>query len=1036
MKLNKSKYVIFLLTVILSFLIVNISVAEDLTPEQIALISQSDTLGSLTPQEIEAGRRLLEQQAPNNEVEISEISPPENIIKEPPPVDEEGKKGVDIFQQEKEEISEKATVGNQFGQRLIDSDNDFFSKQEIPARPDLDIFGHKFFTMSPSTFAPIKNLPISDDYIIGPGDEIRVFSWGRVDGSYTLVVDNEGVLNIPQVESLPVAGLTFCEVKMLLKKKLESITGVNIAVSMGKLRVIQIFVLGEVSHPGVYTVSSLATMANALLVSGGPTVLGSMRNIELKRKNRIISTLDFYKFLLKGDTASDVRLMPGDVIFIPQAGSLVKVLGNVKRPAIYEFKEDASLQAALELGGGLAPRAYDQRIQINRAVDNKMQMILDISYKKLRRKEDIQLQDGDIIEVFSILKEEVNAVFLYGNVMRPGLYAYEKGLHLRDIIPDITALDEDTYMDYALIKRYNISDMKSELIPFSLEKLIHPGDKSYNIPVMPLDDIYIFNKWMFQDRPYTEVKGEVREPGTYQIQDMKITDIIKKAGDLTDSAYLNKVEIIRTNDDQSKKTIYINLSEAFAGDPDHNIFIKDRDIVIVHSMWEEKWKEFVTIEGEVKNPGEYMLTENMTVKDLIFKAGSFTREVYASIGHIYRIDWKTRDLTIKTFNAEKAMEGDELNNILLKDLDKVAIHSIKEFVTDYNVSITGMVNNPGEYPWAKNMTVKDLIMVGGNLADAAYLDEAELVRYNIIEGKKVETLLFTFNAQKAMENDPSNNLSLEPMDVITIKEIPEWREKKKTVTISGEVLFPGTYQIRREEKLSDIIERAGNFTEMAYPEGSVFTRESVKEVQKKRLNEMINQLEVETASYSSSQAQSTLSVEDKFAQEQFLVSQKLLLSKLREAGVSGRLIVSIDSPDLMRKIGSDMIIEDGDNLYIPRKSSTINILGAVYNPSSVIYREDRTELQNYLAMVGGITKNADKKEMYIVRADGTVISKRQSKSFLGFGKSFKKTKLLPGDTILVPHKVVRPSFLKGVKDVSEIVFQLAVTAGVIITQVF
>ena len=211
----------------------------------------------------------------------------------------------------------------------------------------LEIFGHRLFTGVPSTFAPITAVPVSNDYIVGPGDEIKILMWGRLDAFYTLEVDNEGVINFPKVGPLTVAGLTFGELKELIRAKAESITGVNVNVSMGKLRTIQVFVLGEVNSPGLFTVSSLATVANALLASGGPTALGSLRKVELKRQGKVLTTMDLYDFLLKGDSSSDMRLMPGDTIFIPQTGPMVAVSGNVKRPAIYEMKEERSLQNAL-----------------------------------------------------------------------------------------------------------------------------------------------------------------------------------------------------------------------------------------------------------------------------------------------------------------------------------------------------------------------------------------------------------------------------------------------------------------------------------------------------------------------------------------------------------------------------------------------------------------------------------------------------------------------------------------------------------------
>ncbi|MBK5101080.1 MAG: SLBB domain-containing protein, partial [Desulfobacteraceae bacterium] len=773
------------------------------SPDVINRLQEQGKLGTLSPAEIEAGKKLLEQKKKEAQEKAPETS------------------------EKKPEVEKKIEAKKEEPSR---PDEEFFKKTFGPKSPPLEIFGHKLFSGAPSTFAPIQATPVSNDYVIGPGDEIRILMWGRLDATYSLVVDNEGIINFPKIGPLNVAGLTFSELKELIKQKAEAITGVNVNVSMGKLRTIQVFVLGEVKSPGVYTVSSMATVANALLSSGGPTSLGSLRRVELKRQGKLFSTIDLYDFLLRGDTSSDTRLMPADVIFIPQTGPMVSVSGNVKRPAIYELRTKRTLETALALAAGLRPRAYNQRIQIERAFKNQVQIVLDISYEELRKKKAIPLQDGDLIRIFSILPSSVNAVYLYGNVLRPGEYAYKPELRVLDILPNLESLALDTYFDYALIKRYRFEDARAELIPFDLGRLLVSRDETQNMRLMPLDEVHVFNKEMFEDREYASVAGQVRKPARYFIDDMRIKDLILKAGDLTDDAYLRKGELVRIDKERNIHTIYFDVAAAMGNDPNHNLRVQDEDRVIIHSIWEDQWKEVVDIKGEVKNAGEYVLTRNMRLKDLFFKAGSFTRDVYLELGHLYRTDWRTKEMTIHTFNVQKAIENDPQHNLPLQDLDSVVIHGIWEYVEKYNVSIQGMVGKPGEYPYATNMTVKDLIMVAGNVKDAAYMDEAELVRFDIVEGKEVKTSILNFDVRKALANDPVDNLILKPLDVVHIKEIPEWWEKKKTVNISGEVFFPGQYQLQKEEHLSDLIERAGGYTEQAYLRGAFFTRESVRKI--------------------------------------------------------------------------------------------------------------------------------------------------------------------------------------------------------------
>ncbi len=234
-------------------------------------------------------------------------------------------------------------------------------REELPyAKPveELQLFGHEIFSRAPEAFAPPTSVPVTEDYVVGPGDEIKVMMWGRIDAEYSLVINRDGTIQFPRIGTVSVAGMTYKDMKGLLKKKAESITGVTISVTMGRLRSITVFVVGEVRMPGAYTVSAFDTVINALLMSGGPSDLGSLRSVQLKRKGKIVTTIDFYEFLLQGDTSKDQRLKPGDVVFVPKAASLVAIAGNVKRPAIYELKGDLNLSTLIGFAGGLAPSAY------------------------------------------------------------------------------------------------------------------------------------------------------------------------------------------------------------------------------------------------------------------------------------------------------------------------------------------------------------------------------------------------------------------------------------------------------------------------------------------------------------------------------------------------------------------------------------------------------------------------------------------------------------------------------------------------------
>ena len=303
----------------------------------------------------------------------------------------------------------------------------------------LPIFGSNLFNNVPATFAPVDRIPVTPEYLIGPGDELLIRLWGQVtlDGHFT--VDRSGNVYLPQVGAVRVAGIPFAKLTDYLRAQIgRNFRNFDINVNIGQLRSIQIFVVGEAKRPGSYTVSSLSTLVNALFASGGPSPMGSLRNIQVKRNGEAVITFDFYDLLLKGDKSKDVQLVSGDVIYIPPVGPMVAVAGSVDVPALYELKKESTVSELLRLSGGLSTLAQDKQVRIERLAQHDSRAVVDVKLDAAGL--ETPLHDGDIVEVSPIIDRFKDAVTLRGNVAEPRRFAWFPGMRVRDIIPDKDAL--------------------------------------------------------------------------------------------------------------------------------------------------------------------------------------------------------------------------------------------------------------------------------------------------------------------------------------------------------------------------------------------------------------------------------------------------------------------------------------------------------------------------------------------------------------------------------------------------------------------
>jgi protein involved in polysaccharide export with SLBB domain len=464
----------------------------------------------------------------------------------------------------------------------------------------LPIFGQNLFENVPSTFAPLDRVQVPPDYIIGPDDELLIRTWGQVDVNWRAVVDRTGTIYIPKVGTFSVAGVRYADLQNYLQTEIGRIfKNFQLSVSLGRLRSMQVFVVGQAKRPGSYTISSLSSLVDALFASGGPSKRGSMRRIELKRDGKIVTTFDLYDLITKGDKSKDARLQTGDVIYVTSVGPLVAIAGSVSTPAIYELRDKNTLGEVIAYAGGLTNTAAEEHAIVERIDDHHVRRAEEFPLNQdgLAR----ELHDGDVVRFLHISPKFEETITIRGNVAVPGRYPWHEGMRVRDLIPNrnflvteehwrqqnqlaATPQTSDTHLgqaelkndvkrvaaqinwEYAVIQRFNPQDLTSHLLPFNLGKAIE-GDAEQNLVLQPGDVVTIFSQADMQvpiarQSKFVRLEGEVANGGVYETQPKEsLRHLITRTGGFTPQAYLYGAEFTREStriDQQQRLDEYVN----------------------------------------------------------------------------------------------------------------------------------------------------------------------------------------------------------------------------------------------------------------------------------------------------------------------------------------------------------------------------------------------------------------------------------------------------------------------------------------------
>lgn len=705
-------------------------------------------------------------------------------------------------------------------------------RSPAPTSGGLEYFGYNLFKNIPSSFEPSEIGPIDPGYLIGPGDNLRLSMWGAAELQYLLEVDKQGNVFIPTAGQIFVSGISYESLQKKLTAYLsqfyEGLTSdpptIFLDVSLSKLKPIKIFITGEVGQPGGYNISSFATVFNALYAVGGPLTSGSLRDIRVIRNNKVLTSVDIYDYILKGQLIGDVRLQNNDMIFIPPRKKSISISGEIFRPAIYELKDGENLQKLIEFAGGLNATAYTGRIQINRIVpfdkrtsSTSEREIIDADLTSvLKKSSDVTLYDKDILNVFPILNKLENFVKIDGSVYRPGTYEYKTVKTLSELIKKAEGVLPETFYGKADIIRTR-PDESFEFISVDLGKALS-GDPAHNINLTPRDQVKIYSIYELVDRKDVSISGYVKQNVTLPYADsLTLYDMVFRAGGLQDPyfrgrAFISRGDLIRINPDGLTTRIIPFDLEQLLYDQSFNMQLQPGDKIYIYSSDIEKiLDKFVTIEGEVKKPGQFVLNSNMTIMDLILQAGGFTEQSLRTQVYVSRVrpsgyegekisETYTVPLPLSFTKFNQNSSDSVHSNFKLQHKDIIVVRKNPNYVPQRVVKIMGEVNYPGTYVLErKSENLLELINKAGGPTSEAFLFGSVFTR----GGNRLIMDL----EQLVNNEDEDQDVILNHSDEIFIP------KKPNTVLVTGEVNNPGLYKYIPGDNIKDYIDRAGGETD-------------------------------------------------------------------------------------------------------------------------------------------------------------------------------------------------------------------------------
>ena len=671
------------------------------------------------------------------------------------------------------------------------------------------VFGKHIFTNgSLSLYEVSKDYIPNDSYILGPGDVVTVSIFGKSQADLQFTIKPDGFIEPANLPKIYLKGISLGQAREVVRRRLQNFYQFDkgqFALTLTTARTLTIQITGAVAQPGTYTLSAYNTAFNALIAAGGPSKLGTVRNIQVINGGKV-KELDVYEYLFNPQKQSDYYLQNNDILYVPFIGDLVEVKGSVKQVGVFEMKEKETFSELLEYTGGYLSDALRDEIQLVRK-NKEGSFVKEYSGAELAK---LTFEDGDKVIIATQTSDKKDYVEVNGWVDYPGIYGIRDYPTVKEVLMKV-GVREETRMDVAYLTRTNLDGTRS-LIRFNPAAELEGADAP--LPLQPEDQILLFNVRDFTDKATVAIEGAVRQPGAFALdENANVAYLIDLAKGLKEDAKLDLAYLFRENPDGTTEIETLNLEDILSG----AAFFELRDNDVLRVLSEKAFVDAstVSIVGAVRNPIELTVDSAVTVKALIDLASGLKKDARTDQAYIFRTypDGSQEILTLD-LAAEIAVE----DPMPLMDKDQVRILSERTYYDGAVLSISGEVRNGLEMPYDSTITLDEVLTLAGGLTFAG--DSSKVVVYRIaFNGKDIGKV-----KELTLDSRMSGDFTFEPFDAIVVRKKPGF-EFQEYVTIGGEVAYPGRYAIRDGEKVGALIRKAGGLTKEAFPQAASFTRQ-------------------------------------------------------------------------------------------------------------------------------------------------------------------------------------------------------------------